>query len=93
MTVDLLLVLFLQTKDDLGGDDALVGKLEVQIRIQRERGRVFEQMGSDILAIHRVLHVSPILIDSEGSENVEHTGMHDLAPIGTYADYHFLPRI
>ena len=64
MTVDLLLIFFLQAEDNLGWDNALVRKLEVEVGIQRERCCIFEQMGRDIFAIHGVLHVAAILVDS-----------------------------
>lgn len=93
MTINFLLILFLQAEHNLGWDNAFIRKLEVKVGIQRKRSRVLKQMSSDIFAIYGILHMSAILINSQGSENIKHTRVHDFTPISAYTNYNLLPGI
>ena len=64
MTVDLLLVLFLHTEDNLRGHDALVRILELEIFVQPKSRRVFEEVSCDGLVVDHILHVVSRLVDT-----------------------------
>ena len=62
--VDLLLVLFLHTEDNLRGHDALVRILELEIFVQPKSRRVFEEVSCDGLVVDHILHVVSRLVDT-----------------------------
>ena len=64
MRVDLLLVLFLHTEDNLRGHDALVRILELEIFVQPKSRRVFEEVSCDGLVVDHILHVVSRLVDT-----------------------------
>ena len=55
MRVDLLLVLLLQTEDDLNWNDSPLGSSELEVWIDRELCGVLVDMSNDGLAIDNVL--------------------------------------
>ena len=71
MTVDLLLILLLHTKDDLRGHDALVRIFEVQVGVESEGCRILEQMCSYWLVVDGVSHVAARLIYAKEGQTVE----------------------
>jgi hypothetical protein len=71
MTVDLLLVLLLHTEYDLRGHDALVGILEVQVRVEPEGRRILEQVCSDWLMVDSISHVPARLVHAKKGQTVE----------------------
>jgi len=65
MTIDLLLVLLLHTKDYLCGHDALVRVFEMEVRVECEGGGVFEKMGCDFFFVDFIFHVVTWLINAQ----------------------------
>lgn len=62
MTIDLLLILLLHTKNNLRRHNPLIGKLEMQIRVYRKRSGIFEYVCRDLFFVHHVFHMSTSLI-------------------------------
>lgn len=65
MTINLLLVFLLHTKDYLCRHDAFVGIFEVEVRVKCERGGVFEKMGRYFFFVNFVFHVVSRLVDAQ----------------------------
>ncbi len=88
--VELLLVLLLEAEDHLAGDDALLGALELEVRVERDLGGVLVHMRLDGLLVDVVL-CDAVLVHAHGSERVERTGVDLLAPVRDNADDDLLP--
>jgi hypothetical protein len=86
VTVDLLLILFLETEDYLGRYYTLVWILEVQIGINCKRGGILEQMCRNFLSVDTPLHMVSWLINAQKSQTVKYPAMYLLPPIGYYTD-------
>ena len=92
VTVDLLLILLLHTKDDLRGHDTLVRIFEVQVRVEREGCRVLEQMCSDRLMVDSISHVTTRLIHAKKSQTVEDAWVDFPATVSDDAYNHLVQR-
>lgn len=87
VAVNLLLILLFHTEYNLRRHDSLVRVAEVEVRVERERRGVLEDVGGDRPVVDHVFHVATGLVDAEESEAIEDAGMHLFAPVGNDADY------
>jgi len=93
MTVDLFLISFLHTEDDLRRHNALVGILEVQIGVDCKRRRILEQVCGDWPMIDNVSHVTTWLIHAEEGQDIENTWMYSSTTVGNDAYNHLRSRL
>lgn len=70
MTVNLLLILLLETKDNLSWYDTLVWELEVQVGIEGERGSIFEQVCRYFFSVDTPLHVVSWLVYTQNGKTI-----------------------
>ncbi len=82
MTVNLLLILLLETKYYLSWYNTLVWELEVQVGIESERGSIFEQVCRYFFSVNTPLHVVSRLVYTQNGKTVEYTRMYFLPSIG-----------
>ena len=82
MTVDLLLILLLHTKDDLRRHDTLVRIFEVQVGVESEGCRILEQMCGYWLVVDGISHVAAGLIYAKEGQTVEDAWVYFPAAIG-----------
>lgn len=87
MAIDLLLILLFHTEYNLGRDDSLIRVAEVEVRVERERRGVLEDVCGDWFVVDHILHVATWLVDTEEGEAIEDARMHLFASIGDDADY------
>jgi hypothetical protein len=65
VAINLFLILFFQTKENLGGNDTLVGIFEIEIWIESERGGILEKMSGDFFIVDHVFHVVSWLVHTQ----------------------------
>lgn len=92
MRVQLPLVLFLQTEDQLAGHDALLGALELEIRVERHLRRVLIHVGLYGLLVDEVLG-DAVLVDTHGSQGIKRARMDRSASVRDDADDNLLPPL
>lgn len=78
--VELLLVLLLEAEDHLAGHDALLGALELQVRVERDLRRVLVHVRLDGLLVDVVL-CDAVLVHAHGGEGVEGARVNLFAPV------------
>lgn len=90
--VELALVLLLETEEQLDRNNALLGTLELEIRVQRHLCRVLVNVSLYSLLVDEVLG-DAVLVHTHGGQRVERTGMNLLATIRDDADDDLLPSL
>lgn len=94
MTVNLFLVPFLHAENDLRGYNvALVGILEVQIRVNCKRRRVLKYVCGNRLVVNNVTHVPTRLIHAKKGQTVEDAWVYFPATVGDDAHNHLYAKV
>ena len=93
MAVDFLLILLLQTEQNLRWYNALVRIPKVEILVQSEGCCVLKQMCCHRFICDCVLHVIILLVDAQCRQTAKYTRMDLLASIRNDAYHDLLPSI
>jgi hypothetical protein len=88
MTVDFLLILFLEAKQNLGGNNSCVRVFKMKIRIKRKSRGIFEKMCCDINFIDFAHHVVARLVYAKQSEAIQNSRVDFIPAVGNNADQH-----